>query len=245
MEIINVKNYASKEELKKDLYNIKNMGFIKTHRNGDTGVGKTLEDLLGIEENNLSLPDLPIAEVKATRISENSLLTLFTKSPDVRGINKKLVEKYGYYKEDTDKKQLHSTLRGDQYNTLFGNPFLRLVNKDNKIYLEHYQDGIIDDCYWSSESLLKAYNKKYSNNTILFVKAETKNINGFEYFFYNQAFLLTNFNADNLIDNITNGNIFIDLRIGINPNGKMHDHGTAFRVKKNTLEKYYDIEQII
>ena len=32
---------------------IKNMGWIRTHRAGNTGVGKTLEDLLGIDENNI------------------------------------------------------------------------------------------------------------------------------------------------------------------------------------------------
>lgn len=32
---------------------IKNMGWVKTHRNGQTGIGKTLEDLLEIEENNI------------------------------------------------------------------------------------------------------------------------------------------------------------------------------------------------
>lgn len=31
---------------------IQSMGWIRTHRSGNTGIGKTLEDLLGIEENN-------------------------------------------------------------------------------------------------------------------------------------------------------------------------------------------------
>ena len=36
---------------------VKAMGWIKTHRAGPTGIGKTLEDLLGIPENNLDEPD--------------------------------------------------------------------------------------------------------------------------------------------------------------------------------------------
>ena len=36
---------------------VKALGWIKTHRSGPTGVGKTLEDLLGIPENNLDQPD--------------------------------------------------------------------------------------------------------------------------------------------------------------------------------------------
>ncbi len=35
-------------ELKKRLEAIKDMGFVKTHRKGATGIGKTLEDLLGV-----------------------------------------------------------------------------------------------------------------------------------------------------------------------------------------------------
>ena len=36
------------QELKKRLEAIRDMGFVKTHRAGSTGIGKTLEDLLGI-----------------------------------------------------------------------------------------------------------------------------------------------------------------------------------------------------
>ena len=36
------------EEVKQQLIMIKAMGFVKTHRAHDTGVGKTLEDLLSI-----------------------------------------------------------------------------------------------------------------------------------------------------------------------------------------------------
>ena len=37
--------------------NIVNMGWVRTHRSGPTGIGKTLEDLLGIQENNIDGPD--------------------------------------------------------------------------------------------------------------------------------------------------------------------------------------------
>lgn len=36
--------------LKKELWRIKKLGFIPTHRVGDTGIEKTLEDLLNIKE---------------------------------------------------------------------------------------------------------------------------------------------------------------------------------------------------
>ena len=60
---------------------IKNMGWVRTNRPGTTGVGKTLEDLLGIEENNYDEPDFGDYELKSCRIHSNSMLTLFTKTP--------------------------------------------------------------------------------------------------------------------------------------------------------------------
>ncbi len=63
------------------------MGWIKTHRSGNTGIGKTLEDLLGITENNIQGPDFGSYELKSGRINSNSMLTLMTKSPEPRGIN--------------------------------------------------------------------------------------------------------------------------------------------------------------
>ena len=36
---------------------VKLLNWVQTHRSGPTGVGKTLEDLLEIPENNLDEPD--------------------------------------------------------------------------------------------------------------------------------------------------------------------------------------------
>ena len=51
--------------LVKKLHTIKDRGFVKTHRAYDTGIGKTMEDLLEIKENNLQLPDVGKIELKA------------------------------------------------------------------------------------------------------------------------------------------------------------------------------------
>ena len=66
---------------------IVDMGWIRTHRAGPTGIGKTLEDLLGIVENNIDGPDFGEYELKSCRINSNSMLTMFTLSPLPRGAN--------------------------------------------------------------------------------------------------------------------------------------------------------------
>ncbi|MBQ6772934.1 MAG: hypothetical protein IJP48_02615 [Synergistaceae bacterium] len=49
----------TKRTLTAALEKIRNVGWIKSHRNinNDGAVGNTLEDLLGISENNLPLPN--------------------------------------------------------------------------------------------------------------------------------------------------------------------------------------------
>lgn len=44
---------TSDEKFKAELSKIRDKGYIKSHRSGDTGVGKTLEDELGVEENSI------------------------------------------------------------------------------------------------------------------------------------------------------------------------------------------------
>lgn len=84
------------EDFIREYSNIVNMGWVKTHRAGPTGIGKTLEDLLGIQENNIDGPDFGDYELKSCRINSNSMLTMFTRAPEPGGANTYLRLKYGY-----------------------------------------------------------------------------------------------------------------------------------------------------
>mgnify|MGYP000916183619 FL=1 len=66
------------EEFTYKFKEIKELGFIPTKRKGPTGIGYTLETLLGIIENNEAHPDIEGAELKAHRTKGNSMITLFT-----------------------------------------------------------------------------------------------------------------------------------------------------------------------
>lgn len=90
------------------------MGQVKSHRAGDTGIGKTLEDLLDIKENNIQAPDLHGFEIKSMRQMTSSNLTLFTKSPNPTGSNNRLRESYGSEDETFPKlRVLHTTLKNN------------------------------------------------------------------------------------------------------------------------------------
>ncbi|HIE65664.1 MAG: MvaI/BcnI family restriction endonuclease [Verrucomicrobiales bacterium] len=79
-----MKTYT-KESLIEALETIRTQGWIPTGRkNNDGGVGNTLEDLLGIEENNLPLPNAAEWELKAQKKNTTSLVTLFHMEPSPR-----------------------------------------------------------------------------------------------------------------------------------------------------------------
>lgn len=115
---------TSDDKFKEAMEAIRDKGFIETHRSGDTGIGKTLEDELGVEENSVQAADLGAVELKANRKNSNSKITLFTKSPDKRGVNNKILRtKYGYKKEESKELNpainiLHTTVNGKGFNTL-------------------------------------------------------------------------------------------------------------------------------
>jgi hypothetical protein len=77
----------TKEQLIDRLKEISNMGWIPNTRHGNNGgVGNTLEELLGIEENNLPLPNAAEWELKSQRKNTNSLTTLTHLEPSPRAI---------------------------------------------------------------------------------------------------------------------------------------------------------------
>ncbi len=84
------------EKFAVEFQKIKEKGFIPSFRKGPTGVGFTLEKELGISENNIALPDLQGAELKAHRSQGNSLITLFTFNKKVWQIPPlEAIKKYG------------------------------------------------------------------------------------------------------------------------------------------------------
>jgi len=98
----------SKDELKSELAKIREMGFIPNHRSGNHGsIGNTLEDLLGIEENNLPIPNAAEWELKCQRLGTTSLTTLFHIEPSptaMKLVPSHLLPLYGWRHAQAGKK---------------------------------------------------------------------------------------------------------------------------------------------
>lgn len=221
------------DELLRDLKKIKESGFQKTHRVGNTGIGKTLEDLLGIEENNVAGPNGHQTELKSSRKNTTSMVTLFTLSPKPRRINSKLLEKFG---RDSDKgsKQLHTTINAITRNTVYSKTGFKINISDLRVEIDHPNYGGIDTPYWDKTTLEKAFYRKYPQN-LLYVKADFKNKGKNEEFHFNEAWLMSGFSFDNFIELLSKKKILVDIRMGQYPNGKPHDHGTGFRISPDDL----------
>src|SRR4030043_1337361 len=77
----------TKDDLIEKLLEIKARGWIPNARHGNAGgVGNTLEDLLGIQENNLPIPNAAEWELKCQRKGSSSLTTLFHMEPSPRAV---------------------------------------------------------------------------------------------------------------------------------------------------------------
>ncbi len=149
-------------ELIEKLKEIKEMGYIKTHRAGTTGIGKTLEDLLGIKENNIPGPNAAMIELKSARKNVKSMLTLFTKSPLPRGANSILLQRYGYESSKRNKrKELHTTVNALKYNQLKGKLGFKINTEEDGICLVNLQKEILG--YWDKETLKKSLEKNFLN----------------------------------------------------------------------------------
>src|SRR3954454_21899415 len=89
-----------KDELVEKLKAIAALGWVPNARHGNQGgIGNTLEDLLGIKENNLPIPNAAEWELKAQRIHSGSLTTLFHLESSPRALQlvpQVLAPKYGW-----------------------------------------------------------------------------------------------------------------------------------------------------
>lgn len=218
-------------KLKNKLNKIKRLNFVLTHRIGDTGIGKTLEDLLEIKENNIPLCDIgKVAELKAYRKEATSMLTLFTIEPKPKGGDRDrfLLDKFGYSKRNNKRsKELHSTVTCKRYN----NQGLRLAVRKDRISV--LGKGHRLNIFWDMEILRKKFNEKLP--ALVYVLADRKIVRGKELFHFNEAYFLSGFDFNLFKKMVKKDFIVVDFRMYYRPNGSVRNHGTGFRVKINRL----------
>lgn len=240
------------KKITKEFNRIKGLGFIECSRekNKDGGIGNTLEDLLGVIENNKKEADFLGFEVKSKRMFNNSYISLFSKSPsNPKSANSLLREKYGEIRDPQhpEKKKLYASLFAHRDSTIYGKYLMKLqvdgINEKLflKVKLLHSNEDLNENVYWTFEDLRKASNKM---NDLMLVSAEHKKENKKLYYHFTESEIYLKFNFNKFIENLKLGNIMFDIRIGIYNSGKYkgrtHDHGSGFRIKKENFKNLYD-----
>jgi len=256
----------TKTELITMLKNIRDRGWIKNERGKNDGaIGNTLEDLLGIEENNLPIPNASEWELKTSRNGTTALTSLFHMEPSPRALRlvpHLLLPFYGWRHQKAGTKYPDTEMSFRQ--TIYAKKpsdrgFAVVVDWDEeKVEIsfdadavgEHQADWLawvaervgLDELnpqpYWGFSDLTHKAGTKLKN--MFFVQATRKRIDGQQYFHYDRAIMLSGFSSKKFIQAIADSQVYIDFdaRTG-------HNHGTKFRIRQNIIPDLYEKQEIL
>lgn len=250
----------TRESLIDQFKTISTSGWISNYRSTSSGnAGNILEDLLGIEENNLPLPDAGEYEIKCQRIkaTPTSLLTLFHSEPEPRDLKVVpfLVQNFGWkptvWKSNysPDELSFRQTINGltfsdrgfkvrvDRENERVNVIFDRSqVSNKNKPWADQIDSEICP--YWSFPDLNEKIHAKLKN--MFYVLALTKVDSGNEVYKYGDVTELCGCSFDRFIEQIERGHVLIDFNARTG-----HNHGTSFRIRQNRVPDLYDVVQCV
>lgn len=251
----------TKQSLINKLKEIAAMGWILNARRGNAGgIGNTLEDLLGIEENNLPMPNAAEWELKTQRINTTSLTTLFHTEPSpraVRFVPQVLLPKYGWPHEEAGTRYPRSEMSFRQ--TIHGQSrsdrgFMVVIDRKQRKILISFDAKSVDprhkdwlesvkkrvglgelnpQPYWGFDDLEHKAGTKLLNT--FYVQADVKIERGKEYYKYSKVMMLQKFSFEGFLKALEQGKIFVDFdaRTG-------HNHGTKFRMRQDCFPMLYE-----
>ena len=261
----------SKEELIQRFKEIYAKGWIENVRGRNDGaVGNTLEDLLGIPENNLPIPNAAEWELKAQRSDTSSLLTMFHMEPSPRAmhvVSDILLLKYGWPSAEAglrypeDEKSFRGTLNARNFTD---RGFKVHVNdKERRVEIifdnEHTDErhkvweksvlkrvGHLNNFdivpYWGFDDLFHKAGVKLTN--CFYVQAdekwEGKGRKRKNYFLYNYVLKLSQFDQEKFIEAIRAGKVYVDFDARTG-----HNHGTKFRIRYTDIPSLYKNAEVV
>jgi hypothetical protein len=257
----------SMETIIEALKDIRNRGWIPNARPGNPGgIGNTLEDLLGIEENNLPIPNAAEWELKCQRAGTSSLTTLFHMEPSPRVfkfVPNILLPLYGWPHKEAGTKYPDNEM---SFRQTIKSPsgsdrgFKVVVDRKRQKVLVSFDATAVDprhsewlarveqrvglgelepQPYWGFDDLFHKAGTKLLN--CFFVEAEVKREQGRQFFHYNRVLILERFSLEKFLLALEGGDLYVDFdaRTG-------HNHGTKFRSRQNKLPDLYSrVEEVM
>ena len=208
----------------------------------DTGIGRTVESVLGIPMNASKEADYKGIELKSHRKASRVRNALFTQTPDWPlsrlKSGREIVDAYGYYTNGSQKKTLQVTLRANQPNPQkLG---LRVETQKGLLEVDEFSllaelDGsfrkIQDVAVWQ---LMKLHNRLLTKHRETFwIDVETRQINGHEYFRCTEIEHTKNPIVSQFDILLEQGAITVDLLL-CRPSG--HGDTYSFKIKKGARQ---------
>lgn len=230
-------------ELIGSLQQLSSVGYIKTHRKGNTGIGKTLEDILGITENNVQGPDTGNIEIKSARRSSSSPLTLFTKEPPKsrRPIWKKDLVRMRGYIDDKGRDALKVKLKYGSINSCD----LKVDENDMCLLVKDSSDTVY--ARYPKSLLERVASNKFP--AVVYMIADVDHIEGSEAFWFNEGYYCCNPTEEDILELIRENTLNLELRMHIEDDGSLRNRGSAWRLNssddlKNMFNKVRPISDI-
>jgi hypothetical protein len=219
------------DEFRKAFADLKEQGWVRSERQGPTGIGYTLEKLLGLPENNIASPDLGTIELKAHRINSSSMITLFTFNRKVWKLKPlEAIRRYGT-PDQNGRLGLYFTMSRTPNSTGL---FLHI--EAGSVSVRHVSGEIIAE--WQLDALAERFVQKVP--ALILVSAFSEMRGNIEWFKFDRAQLLTGTTKDILRNQIMAGNILIDLRLHDRIT-RARNHGTGFRALEDRLPLLFEM----
>jgi len=226
-------------ELLEKMQILRNKGFIKSLKSGDTGIGFTLESLLGIKANSNKNPDYKGIELKSSR-SKKSRSNLFAKTPDwnlspYRALD--IVNRFGYLDREGRRAYRNTLQVKPNSQGLFLFVPVDQQSVEGRALLNNV-DALLT--IWPISTLEDSLRLKHRRTFWVEAKSQ-KDVDGSEEF----QFDAITYTKDPLIANfaplVSTGHITCDFLMRQKPSGKIKDHGYLFKMKPRDLDLLFPI----
>lgn len=260
-----MQDYSSKRLFEKLENDVVGKWHPEARAGNDGNAGNTLEDLLGVSENNLKLPDWGEIELKTKRVETQSLVTLLHREPMPAASVPNLLLSLGWKhsgagsKYNLDELSFRSTTRAEKFSDrgfavmltdehikfIFDKTKVNFDAKDRTGAYATYGDWL--SCVESrtphyAEFLPVFWDRHFVEKEIkakldntLLCLVKSKSINGMKHFQYTSARLFSGFNPSKLDTLFKEHALYVDFDARTR-----HNHGTKFRIDLKSIGRLFD-----
>lgn len=230
---------------------IKKMGYVKSIRKGNTGIGATFEYLIGKEEDQRPEPDFKGIEIKTKMYHTKTDINLFSANPSGDGKKEtfRLVRIYGHPDKVLKEYNVLNCCVFGNKNTLVSNRFyfrlsIDYFNQRIILQIRDINGDLIDNStYWTIDGLRERVYKKLNTLALIHAFKKVSSTDVFYKYYKIKFYRIKNF--ETFLKLIENGTIGVVFKIGVfrfgDRKGEPHDHGTSFQINEDNLELLYDV----